>query len=264
MKYGAMNSPIKPIINELKEIASLGFDYLELTMDAPEATPQRISAQKREISDLLSSHNLGLIGHLPCFVRTADLYESIRNASRKEVLDALEISPELGIEKLVLHPSYVTGLGKHLEGEVKNMGYEFLEAVYIRANELGITLCLENMIPRSGWLFEPEEFRGVFKRFGKMKLMLDIGHANIDAKENKVHKFIKWYGKRIAHLHAHDNFGREDSHLPLGCGNIKFDEIFSEIKKTGYHDTLTLEVFSPDRDYLKLSLKKAKRIWEKS
>lgn len=264
MKYGAMNSPIKPIINELKEIANLGFDYLELTMDAPEATPQKASAQKREILDLLSSHNFGLFGHLPCFVSTADLYESIRNASRKEVFDALEISPELGIEKLVLHPSYVTGLGKHLADEVKNMGYEFLEDVYVRTNDLGITLCLENMLPWSGWLFEPEEFRDVFKRFGKMKLTLDIGHANINAKENRVHKFIKWYGKRISHLHAHDNFGREDNHLPLGCGNIKFNEIFSEIKKTGYDDTMTLEVFSPDRDYLKLSLQKARTIWEKS
>lgn len=258
-----MNFPVKPVVSELKEIADLGFDYLELTMDAPEATPQKVLAQKREILDLLSSYNLGLIGHLPCFVSTADLYESIRNASRKEVLDALEISSELGIEKLVLHPSYVTGLGKHLEDKVKNMGYEFLEAVYVHANELGITLCLENMLPWSGWLFEPEEFRDVFKRCGKMKLMLDIGHANIDTKGNRVHKFIKWYGKRIAHLHAHDNFGREDNHLPLGCGNIKFNEIFSEIKKTGYDDTLTLEVFSPDRDYLKLSLRKAKRIWGK-
>jgi len=139
-----------------------------------------------------------------------------------------------------------------------------LKVVYARADELGITLCLENMLPWLGWLFEPEEFRDVFKKFGKMKLMLDIGHANIDAKENRAPEFIKVYGKRIAHLHAHDNFGREDNHLPLGCGNIKFNEIFSEIKKTGYDDTMTLEVFSSDRDYLKLSLKKAKAMWEKS
>jgi len=264
MKYGAMNSPIKSVISELKETADLGFDYLELTMDAPEATPQRISAQKREFLDLLSSYNFGLIGHLPCFVSTADLYESIRSASRKEVLESLEISPELGIEKVVLHPSYVTGLGKHLEDKVKNLGYEFLEVVYARADELGITLCLENMLPWSGWLFEPEEFRDVLKKFGKMKLMLDIGHANIDAKENRANKFIKVYGKRLAHLHVHDNFGREDNHLPLGCGNIKFNEIFSEMKKTGYDDTMTLEVFSQDRDYLKLSLQKAKAIWGKS
>jgi len=263
MKYGAMNFPVKPLLNELREIADLGFDYLELTMDAPEATPQKILGQKREIMNLLSSYNLELVSHLPCFVSTANLYESIRNASRKEILEALEASSELGVKKAVLHPSYVTGLGKHVKDEVKKLGYEFLEDVYVHANDLEITLCLENMTPIEGWLFEPEEFREVFKRFGNMKLTLDLGHTNIQMKENMVYKFIKLHGKKIAHLHAHDNFGKEDNHLPLGCGKIKFDEIFSEIKKTGYDDTLTLEVFSQDRDYLKISLQKAKMMWSR-
>ncbi len=264
MKHGAVNFPIKPVLNELREIANLGFDSVELTMDAPEATPQKVSAQKEEILDFLSSQNLQLISHVPCFVSTADLYESIRSASRKEVLEALEASSQLGVKKAVLHPSYVTGLGKYVKDEVKKLGYEFLETVYVRANDLGITLCLENMTPMEMWLSEPEEFIGVFEKFEKMKLTLDLGHANIQTKESTVHEFIKLYGKKIGHLHVSDNFGKEDNHLPLGCGKIKFDEIFSEIKKTGYDDTMTLEVFSQDRDYLKLSLRKAKMIWKRS
>jgi len=264
MKYGAMNFPVKSVLNELREIADLGFDYLELTMDAPESTPKKILAQKGEILDLLSSYNLKLIGHLPCFVSTANLYESIRNASRKEILEALEASSELGVKKAVLHPSYVTGLGKHVKDKVEKLGYEFLEDVYVQANDLKITLCLENMTPLEGWLFEPEEFREVFKSFRNMKLTLDLGHTNIQTEESTVYRFIKLHGRRIAHLHAHDNFGKEDNHLPLGCGKIKFDEIFSELKRTGYDDTLTLEVFSQDRDYVKLSLQKAKVMWNKS
>jgi sugar phosphate isomerase/epimerase len=264
MKYGAVNSPLRRVLNELREIADLGFDYLELTMDAPEATPKKILGQKRGILDLLSSSNLELISHLPTFVSTANLYESIRNASRKEILEALEASFELGVKKAVIHPSYVTGLGKYVKDRVKKLGYEFLEEAYVRAENLEITLCLENMTPMEGWLFEPEEFKEVFERFENIKLTLDLGHANIQTKESTVHEFIKFHGKKIAHLHANDNFGKEDNHLPLGCGKIKFDEIFSEIKKMGYDDTLTLEVFSQDRDYLKLSLQKAKMIWKKS
>jgi hypothetical protein len=30
----------------------------------------------------------------------------------------------------------------------------------------------------------------------------------------------------------------------------------------GYDETMTLEVFSRDRDYLKMSLNKAKQMWE--
>jgi len=32
-----MNFPVKPVVEEIKMIADLGFDYLELTMDPPQA-----------------------------------------------------------------------------------------------------------------------------------------------------------------------------------------------------------------------------------
>ena len=35
MRYGAMNFPVRPVLQELKEIANLGFDYVELVMDPP-------------------------------------------------------------------------------------------------------------------------------------------------------------------------------------------------------------------------------------
>jgi sugar phosphate isomerase/epimerase len=34
------------------------------------------------------------------------------------------------------------------------------------------------------------------------------------------------------------------------------------VKATGYDGTITLEIFSPDRDYLAMSLKKVRAIWE--
>jgi len=35
-----------------------------------------------------------------------------------------------------------------------------------------------------------------------------------------------------------------------------------ELKETQYDETITLEVFSKDRDYLKISKEKIKRMWE--
>ena len=52
MKYGAMNFPVKPLLEEIEEIGRMGFDYVEITMDPPEATPQKISAQKRQIQEM--------------------------------------------------------------------------------------------------------------------------------------------------------------------------------------------------------------------
>ncbi len=104
MKYGAMNFPIKPLLQEIEEIGKMGFDYLELTMDPPEATPKKARAQRNSIQGLLHRYEMGIVGHLPTFVWTSDLYESLKKASLQENFDALEVGAELGIKKAVLHP----------------------------------------------------------------------------------------------------------------------------------------------------------------
>ena len=119
-------------------------------------------------------------------------------------------------------------------------------------------------MPDDGWLFEPEEFKSVLKDFKKMKFMLDIGHANIMGGDNRNLKFIKILKKRIGHVHIHDNQGFDDDHLPIGCGRINFEKILSSLKKIGYNDTMTFELFNEDKDFLLLSLKKVKKIWKSS
>jgi sugar phosphate isomerase/epimerase len=262
MKYGAMNFPIKPLLKEIEEIGELGFDYVELTLDPPEATPQKVSAQKRLIQELLHRYGMGITGHLPTFVWTSDLYESLRKTSVQETLDALEAGSELGIEKVVLHPGYITGLAKFVLDRAKGYGMESIGAILKKAISLGITLCIENMFPQSNFLSSPHEFQEVFQSFPEIRLALDIGHANLGGGKNKSSEFIHQFGYRIGHVHANDNFGKEDNHLPIGVGIIDFEKILRELNEAQYDETLTLEVFSKDREYLKISKEKIRRIWE--
>ena len=74
--------------------------------------------------------------------------------------------------------------------------------------------------------------------------------------------FIHLYGYRIGHVHANDNFGKEDNHLPIGAGVIDFEKIMRELKDAQYDESITLEVFSKDRDYLRFSMEKIKQMWE--
>ncbi len=257
-----MNFPIKPLPREIDEIGEMGFDYVELTMDPPEATPQKILSQKKSIQDLLNRYQIGIMGHLPTFVWTSDLYESLRRASLQEIFDALEAAAELGIEKVVLHPGYITGLGKFILDKAKGYGMDSIEAILKKAVNLNITLCIENIFPQAHFLSSPHEFQKVFEAFPELRLTLDIGHANLGVRKNKSSEFIRYYGYRIGHVHANDNFGKEDSHLPIGAGIIDFEKILGELKEAQYDDTITLEVFSRDRDYLKISMEKMKRMWE--
>jgi sugar phosphate isomerase/epimerase len=262
MKYGAMNFPIKPLLKEIEAIGELGFDYVEVTMDPPEATPQKILSQKRSITKLLDRYGMGITGHLPTFVWPADLYESMRKVALQEIFDALESGAELGIEKMVLHPGVITGLGKLVMDRAKRYGMEAIENVLKKSISLGITLCLENMFPQAHFLFKPSEFAPVFDKFPELRLTLDIGHANLGGGKNKSSEFIQRYGYRIGHVHVNDNFGKEDNHLPIGAGIIDFESILRELKETEYDETMTLEVFSRDRDYLRISKEKIKGMWE--
>jgi sugar phosphate isomerase/epimerase len=262
MKYGAMNFPIKPLLREIEEIGEMGFDYVELTMDPPEATPQKILSQKRSVRELLNRYEMRIMGHLPTFVWTSDLYESLRKVSLQENFEALEAAAELGIEKVVLHPGYITGLGKFLLDKAKKYGMDSIESILKKTNSLGLTLCIENMFPQAHFLSQPHEFQEIFDSFPEIRLALDIGHANLGGDRNKALEFIHRYSYRMSHVHANDNFGKEDNHLPIGAGIIDFAKIIIALKETPYDETMTLEVFSKDRDYLKISKEKIKRMWE--
>ncbi len=257
MLYGAMNFPVKPVLNELDSIAGLGFDYLELTMDPPQAHHTQILQQRDEILKALDKQKMGLVCHLPTFLSTADLTPGLREASVKEMISSMEVAATLSPMKVVLHPSYVMGLGGLVPDRVGAYALESLTAAVETADRLGIVLCLENMFPRSNSLVKPEDFTDVIERFPTLKLTLDTGHANIGSRgDSRFQRFVESFPQRIAHVHASDNFGKDDNHLPIGVGNIDFQRIVRSLKAIGYDQTITLEIFARDRDYLRISKEK--------
>jgi len=257
MLYGAMNFPIRPVMRELEMISALGFDYLELTMDPPQAHHQVIAQQKDRIARALAGSNMGLICHLPSFLSTADLSDRVRQASLDEMLDSLEIAAALNPLKVVVHPSYVMGLGAFVVDQVRRHALDSLATLVKRADELGQCLCLENMFPRTNSLVEPEDFVQIMERFPTLKMTLDTGHANIGSKrEKRCLAFIRRFPDRIDHIHVSDNFGKDDNHLPVGAGIIDFSRIIKALKGIGYDRTVTFEVFSRDKDYLRISREK--------
>ncbi|AFM26885.1 sugar phosphate isomerase/epimerase family protein [Desulfomonile tiedjei] len=265
MQYGAMNFPVRPVLEELEQIASLGFDYLELSMDPPQAHHSTILQQKSILLERLHDFGMQIVCHMPTFLCLADLTESIRIASIQETLASLDVAAELEPLKVVLHPGYVTGLGIFVFDKAKEYATESLTDILEHAEKLGLTVCLENMFPRANSLTEPNDFAPVFERFPGLKLTLDTGHANIGTTGGKrIREFLSRFPDRIEHIHASDNFGKEDNHLPIGTGTIDFSRFTRTIKEMGYDKTVTFEVFSRDKDYLKASREKFKTMLAQS
>jgi len=262
MLYGAMNFPVNPVLEELEVIAGLGFDFMELSMDPPRAHYAQIRQLKTELLETLKRRQMQLVCHMPTFVSLADLTQSIRRASLNEVLDSLEAAAELKPLKVVVHPAYINGLGTFVVDLTRRYAMESLAAVAQKAWALGLTLCLENMFPHIGLGVEPDDFKKIFSDYQGLKMTLDIGHGNIGSPRGKrVIELIEAFPDRIAHLHISDNFGKRDDHLPIGSGSVRFPKILRALKKTGYDGTVTFEVFTADKEYLKLSREKFKNMW---
>jgi len=253
MKYGAMNNPLNSILSEIEIISSMGFDYLELTMDSPEAHYSIIKQKQKQIRKALEHYNMGLVCHLPTFVYTADLTESIRRVSLEETLLSVETAKEIGAEKAVLHPSIFSGMGIFALKLAKKYAFESLEIIVNKAEKLGLRLCLENMPPGFKTFFKPDEFEKIFKIFPYLGMTLDVGHANIDSanidpkEKNTGIEFIYKLKEQLAHVHLSDNNGKKDDHLPIGQGNINFQDIADALTTQGYNDTITLEIFTENR-----------------
>ena len=166
--------------------------------------------------------------------------------------------------KIVLHPSFIQGLGAAMVERARPYAMESLWRILEEADRLSAVVCVENLFPRSLSLFQPEDFDSVFERFPAAKLTLDTGHAHIgDQGEERAIAFIRRFGGRIGHIHASDNSGREDEHLPIGVGTVDFTKIVSGLKGIGYDETITLEVFARDRDYLKISREKLSGLFDR-
>ena len=67
--------------------------------------------------------------------------------------------------------------------------------------------------------------------------------------DNKVVQWIEGYGHTLKHMHIHNNYGDDDSHLSLLKGTLDFDEIFDKIKEQNINPVLVLEIFTENDLY---------------
>ena len=251
---------VEPVSEEIQTIVELGFDYLELAMDPPEAHYSIIAENRSAITTMLQKHGMGLVCHLPTFVSTADLTDSIRQASASEMKRSLSVAADLGAEKVVLHTPIMSGMGVYVADRVSAYAFEFIKEMVDRSKALGVSICLENRMPRNGFGVDPSELEMIFNRFPTVQFTLDTGHANLgDNGQARLQEMVQRFADRIGHVHLSDNRGIYDDHYPLGFGSINFRRLAKALRDLGYDSTVTFEVFDDDRH----ALVESKHYWSR-
>jgi len=261
-KFGVATNPSVDVLKEIKTIAGLGFDFVEICIEGPEGKPEILLEKKKDILSLLGKYKIFAIAHTSWWVELGSEYESVRNGWLEECKKAIEISSELGLRLLNLHS---TSMGLYFRHKHKiivlNNLVESLRQLVEYSKKYGVGIMLENVPPGYG-ISGLKDFKYIVDRVPELKVHLDIGHTFVQDGMKNVERYIKTFKDRIEHIHIHDNYGKRDDHLPVGRGRINFVRVVKMLKKINYDKTITLEVFTSKKDAMK-SREKIKKLWMK-
>ena len=231
-------------IDELLEVSKLGYPFVEISLNDP-ATVTGWIPQLREIKD---KYGISFLAHYPNEDNPLDV-NVLRNKFLPRIKNLMELSRKLDITKATIH-FWIDQ--RWLPANLIPGKLELLSRIVDYGNEYGIIVCIENLSERA------ESFGSAFEAIPDLRMTLDIGHAQLLAKQNTSFRFIEDHFSRIAHLHVHDNRGgtsvKNDLHLPLGEGIVDYTAIITSLIKKGYDSTITMEVKPGDMSRTRKSL----------
>lgn len=205
----------------------LDINLCEMMNPSSELNGRERNAYIGRLLELKEEYGLSYFqSHAPYPRHYSSLSEKEKDESRREILDAMEIAHELGIDHIVIHP-----IDAPVDGNIR-----YFEDLI--ANGSDIRIAVENM--EEGYAVSAEELIGIVDGAGGgMGICLDTGHANIAGCD--IPSFIEKAGDRIIATHIADNDGKRDLHLLPGWGNIEWEKVIPAFRRH-YSGFLTYEV----------------------
>ncbi len=261
-KFGNSTRPSHEILEEIEETGKLGFDYVEINIEGPKAYAEDLRRRKEKILRLLRKYGMFAVGHSMWFVDFGIPYENVRKGWVEEGKKDIDVAMELGMKLLVFHLLSSNPLilkDRRMLRKILNNNIKSMKELVEYGRERGVGIVMENGIGKE--LSNLSNYKYVTDRVKGLGVHIDIGHALMLGGMKNVMKFIRTFGKKIEHIHMHDNRGSEDDHLPLGLGELDYEKVARALKKIGYDKTITFEVFAREQDLAALSAEKFKKAW---
>ncbi len=261
-KFGNLTNPSVDILQEIKTIGEFGFDFVEIGIEGPFGKPEILLKKKKKIIQLLKKYNMFAIGHTSWWIELGSDYEPVRLGWLEESKKIIRTANELGIKLLNFH-SHSRGLymkENKTKKQILDNWIRSLKELVEYGKKYGITIILENAAEKNEIVYI-KDLKYIVDRVPELRVHLDIGHAFINGGMSNVKEFIKTFRSKIEHIHIHDNHGQNDEHLPLGVASLEYEKIVKLLKKIKYNKTITVEIFTRDRDYVQFCMNKLKNLW---
>ena len=210
-----------------------GFDFAEIVV--PNAAARRQwweSGVKNDFTD-----GFFLIGHGPPVEEPYDDMAYLWDHYLPTLMATVDTASRLQIGQLTVHML----MDRRLVGPLILVEkIRALKALVQYGQKCGVIVCMENLSESA------DDLDAVLNAVPDLRVTLDVGHAHLSCEVNRSYEIIKRFGKRIGHVHLHDNHGgdifADDLHLSIEEGTIDFPAILGELLHSGYRGTMTIEV----------------------
>lgn len=158
-------------------------------------------------------------------------------ATRLRFEQSLAVAAGLGARLMVLHPGFDRWRYQGQEQLWLETSRTFWPPLLSRAAGQNCLLALENIFDH-----QPEPLASLLDELDSPWLghCFDVGHWQLFSRI----PLAEWFqrlGRRMLHLHLHDNHGAADEHLPVGSGSIDFAELFRLVKALPQRPSMTCE-----------------------
>lgn len=258
MLVGAMNHPCHKVEDDIRWMADLGLEFIDLTLEPPGAGPWQVDI--KSIRRALEECRMKVIGHTAYYLPTGHPFEEVRKAAVAELKTCMEVFSQIGVTWMNIHPDFRAPM--HAREFSIRQNIRSLSELHEASPATGVGIMVENL---PGSLNDVDQLAEFLDPLPALGLHLDIGHTNLMVRENTMESILERYAHRLRHVHLHDNKGGEaDLHLPLGAGSMNVERCIRSLKKSGYDGTITLEVFTPDTHFVRYSAEKLRKIWREA
>ncbi len=195
--------------------------------------------------------------HAPLIdVNLASLNRAVRRTALTQVKECLDFARQLEASVVVVHPVMsVLALpdGPWNQDDFRPASQRMQQHL-ARSHELcvealqeladyakGLKIAVENLVYPHERYRSPQQLAGLLDDVQRSNVgaTLDVGHAWCSGHDPA--SFVPALGRRLFHVHLHDNHGRQDEHLPLGTGTVPLPEVLQALGRSGYDGILNLE-----------------------
>ncbi len=242
-------------VSALRRAKELGYDTFEFTVDGDQGliSLSASQAEVEKVRDEATKLGIGLptvASGLAWGTSPTDPRPEVRAKAVENAKATLRIASWLGAETILYLPgmvsaSFVPDFAPQRYDKVDTWARESLSAILPLAEELGVTIAVENVWNR--YLLSPVEMASFIDSFGSDRVGAYFDTGNCMLYGHPEH-WIEILGARIAAVHLKDfrvSVGNLNGFVDLLAGDCDFHACFEAFRATGYKGPYTVEYVPP-------------------